>query len=84
MALIRHPRRLGFITFNLAAVGLFALAWHLRAEGVREGVAGLPNLAIGTTGMIIVAMVWAGCWIAWATMVWLRRRRVVGHRHGAA
>jgi hypothetical protein len=84
MALIAHPRRLGFVLFNLAALALFALSWNVRAEGAREGVAGLPNLALGTTGMIVVAAVWAASWIAWAWMVWLRRRRVMGHRHGAA
>ena len=79
---IRHPRRLGFTVFNAAALVLFVASWALRAASAHEGVAGLPNLALGTAGMIVVAAVWAGSWIAWAFMVLLRRRRVMGHRHG--
>ena len=84
MPFLRHPRRLGFVVFNLIAAAAFALAWSVRADGARQGVPGLPNLALGTTAMVIVAAVWAASWIAWAWMVWLRRRRVVRHRHGPA
>ena len=82
---IKHPRRFGFVVFNLAAAALFALAWSIRTEAIEAGVAGLPNLALGTAGTIVVATVWAATWIAWGWMVWLRRRRrVMGHRHGTA
>jgi hypothetical protein len=83
--LLRHPRRLGFVAFNSIALVLFALCWGLRSSALHDGVAGLPNLALGTTGMVTVAAVWAASWFAWGVMVWLRhRRRVVSHRHGTA
>lgn len=81
---VRHPRRLGFIAFNAIALLAFLASWSIRADGMRNGVPGLPNVALGTTAMVIVAAVWAACWIAWGWMVWLRRRRVVSHRHGPA
>lgn len=84
MAVIKHPRRFGFAIFNIAAIALFALSWAVQANGIDDGVAGLTNVLLGTMSMILVAVVVAGSWIAWGSMVWLRRRRMMGHRHSAA
>jgi hypothetical protein len=72
---IRHPRRLGFIAFNLIALALIALWLMTRTDSAEAGLAGLPNVVLTTVGMAIVLAVWIGAWIAWAMMVWSRRRR---------
>ena len=82
--MIRHPRRTGFIAFNIIAAGLFVLAFGISVTGGAEGVAAIPNMVLGTTAMVVIAVVWAATWIAWGWMVWLRRRRVIRHGHGPA
>ena len=72
---IRHPRRLGFVVFNLIALALIALWLMTRTDSAEAGLAGLPNVVLTTVGMAIVLAVWIGAWIAWAMMVWSRRRR---------
>lgn len=70
-ALLRHPRRLGFIAFNLIVVILVAL-WLSAAP--EAGLADLPNFALANVGMVFVLAAWVITWLAWALMV-LRRRR---------
>lgn len=82
--MIRHPRRTGFIAFNLIAVALFALAFGISISSTEAGVAGFPNVVLGTTAMVVIATVWVATWLAWGWMVWLRRRRVMRHGHGPA
>ena len=72
---IRHPRRLGFAAFNLIALALIVLWLMTRTDSAEAGLAGLPNVVLTTVGMAILLAVWAGAWIAWALMVWSRRRR---------
>jgi hypothetical protein len=76
---IRHPRRLGFILFNLVALCLLALWYWTRQESAQEGIADLPNFVLSTVGIVILVAVWAGAWIAWAVMVWSRHRRRHNH-----
>jgi hypothetical protein len=72
---IRHPRRLGFIAFNIVAVALAAVWLTTRVDNAEAGLAGLPNVAITTAAMLVLAAIWAATWIAWGSMVWARRRR---------
>lgn len=75
-ALPRHPRRLGFILFNLVVLAL-AVAWLGSApEG---GLADLPNFALANVGMVFLLAAWVIAWLAWGVLVlrrWhLRQRR---------
>jgi hypothetical protein len=72
---IRHPRRLGFVVFNLIALALVVLWLTTRSDNAEAGLAGLPNVVLTSAGMAVVLAVWVGAWIAWAVMVWSRRRR---------
>jgi hypothetical protein len=72
---LRHPRRFGFIIFNVVAL-LVMGAWLLiRWDSTDAGLAGLPTLALTTAGVVVLALVWIGSWIAWGAMVWSRHRR---------
>jgi hypothetical protein len=75
---IRHPRRLGFILFNAIAVTLIALWLWTRTESSESGITDLPNMVLSTVGIVVLVAIWAGMWIAWAVMVWSRRRRISG------
>ena len=71
---IRHPRRFGFAIFNVAVAVLMAVWLSLRSFDAEAGLAGLPNYALTTAGIVVLAGVWLGSWIAWGFMVWSRRR----------
>lgn len=73
--LFRHPRRLGFIAFNLIALALVVIWFMSRSESADAGVAGLPNYALTTAGIVVLVIVWVGSWVAWGVMVWSRRRK---------
>lgn len=70
--LLRHPRRLGFVLFNLAVLVLVVL-W-LRAAP-EAGLADLPNYTLANVGMVFVLTAWVLGWVAWVLMVLRRRRR---------
>lgn len=70
--LIRHPRRLGFIAFNLVVLVLMAV-WLTAAP--QAGLADLPNFALANVGMVFVLAAWVVSWLAWVAMVLRRRRR---------
>ena len=72
---IRHPRRLGFVAFNLIALALIVLWLMTRTDSAEAGLLGLPNVVLTTVGMAILLAVWIGVWVAWAMLVWSRRRR---------
>jgi hypothetical protein len=74
--LFRHPRRLGFIAFNLLMAVLLAL-WSTAAPvGPEPAILDLPNLVIGYVGGTFLLAIWAGAWLAWTLMVLNRRRRL--------
>jgi len=75
-ALFRHPRRLGFIAFNLLIVVLLALQSNAGAEVADAELLALPNLVVGYLGTTFLLTVWAVGWIAWTWMVLSRRRRL--------
>jgi hypothetical protein len=68
----RHPRRLGFIAFNLIVL-ILLIVWLTSAP--QAGLADLPNFALANAGMVFVFTAWVVGWIAWAVMVLRRRRR---------
>lgn len=69
-----HPRRTGFIIFNLLVLAAF-VAWGVfTSRPEAGGLAGLPNLMLGYAGMVVLMVAWIGSWIAWAVMVILRHR----------
>jgi hypothetical protein len=72
---IRHPRRLGFILFNVIAIALIGLWIWMRTQSPDPGIADLPNMVLSTVGIVVLVAVWAGAWIAWAVMVWSRLQR---------
>jgi hypothetical protein len=75
MNLLQHPRRFGFIIFNLAALAIFVSWIVLTQDAGTLGVLGLPYYALGYLGMAILAITWVVAWIAWTWMVMARRRR---------
>ncbi len=65
----RHPRRTGFIIFNLVAVAIL-LGWaQLTGSMTQQGIAGVPNIMLGYTGMALMIVALIVGWIAWAVMV---------------
>jgi hypothetical protein len=72
---IAHPRRLGFVVFNVVAVGLLALWFAMQRDSLEAGIAGLPTAALTSTAIAVLIAVWIGCWIAWSLLVWSRARR---------
>jgi hypothetical protein len=72
---VRHPRRLGFVGFNILALVLAVLWFTTRTDNAEAGLSGLPNVVLTTVGMAILFALWAGMWIAWGVMVWQRHRR---------
>lgn len=65
----RHPRRSGFIAFNILVLFLFVAWGAYTSEVSREGLAGVPSVVLGYTGMVFLAVVWIAGWVAWATFV---------------
>lgn len=75
----RHPRRTGFIIFNVIVVAaLFAWA-NFSAGFGKDGLGGLPNLMLGYTGMGFLLLAWVIAWLAWAYLVYSRHHRSQGH-----
>lgn len=71
----RHPRRWGFITFNvLALVALVSWIFATQNDVETLGVFGLPYYALGYVGIAFLVVAWIGAWIAWIVMVARRRR----------
>jgi hypothetical protein len=75
---IRHPRRLGFIAFNVITLVLVGIWLMTRTDSAEAGLAGLPNAAISTAAIIVIVTVWVATWIAWGWMVWSRHRKARG------
>jgi len=64
-----HPRRTGFIIFNLLAIAIL-LGWaQLTGSMSQQGIAGVPNIMLGYTGMALMLAALVVGWIAWAVMV---------------
>jgi hypothetical protein len=73
--IVKHPRRLGFLVFNLIAAGIVLVWLGTRTESAEAGLAGVPNLALSTVIITIVIAVWIGSWLAWGWLVWSRRQK---------
>ena len=70
-----HPRRTGFIIFNVVVLVLL-IAWAaVTSQLSHEGIGALPNLMLSYTGIVLVAVAWVVGWIAWAIMVTRRHAR---------
>ena len=68
----RHPRRTGFILFNLAVI-VALISWGAFTDQMRQdGIAGVPNLMLGYAGMSFLLAAWVVAWLAWAVMVMRR------------
>ncbi|HZY50071.1 MAG TPA: hypothetical protein VFE64_09860 [Devosia sp.] len=74
----RHPRRTGFIIFNLIVVAILFGWAQLTSSMTQQGIGGLPNIMLGYTGMALVLVVLIVGWIAWAVMVTSRHAHL-GH-----
>jgi hypothetical protein len=68
----RHPRRTGFIIFNLIAVAILVGWAQLTGTMSQQGIAGVPNIMLGYTGMALMLVALVAGWIAWAGMVTTR------------
>ena len=71
----RHPRRTGFMTFNIIVIVLLVTWGVFTSNMAHEGIGALPNLMLGYTGMALLLVVWIVGWIAWAVMVTRRHAR---------
>ena len=74
----RHPRRTGFLVFNLIVVALLLVWAQFTSSMSQAGLAAVPNLMLGYTGMALMVTALIVGWIAWAVMVTSR------HAHLAA
>ena len=75
VSLWRHPRRWGFIAFNLIAL-VALVSWIVASQNDIEtlGVFGLPYYALGYLGIAFLMLAWITAWVAWIWMVARRRR----------
>jgi hypothetical protein len=71
----RHPRRTGFVTFNVIVLLAFIGWGAFTAEMTREGIAGVPNVMLGYTGMAFLALAWSAGWAAWLVLLVRRQAR---------
>ena len=69
-----HPRRLGFILFNVGTIAAIII-WGVMTENLRgEGLAAVPMAMLGIAGIAVLIGVLAGVWIAWAIfLIWRHR-----------
>jgi hypothetical protein len=71
----RHPRRTGFIAFNVVVLAAL-VAWGLFTQDMaREGIAGVPNVMLGYAGMAFMGLAWAVGWVAWLALIMRREAR---------
>ena len=71
----RHPRRTGFIIFNVLVLCLL-LGWGaFTSRSVEDGLGGVPNIMLGATGMGLLILTWIVGWIAWGTMAAATHRK---------
>lgn len=75
-SMFRHPRRMGFIAFNLIAM-VILVSWVIFTQNDLEsmGLFGLPFFALSYLGITFLIIAWIGSWIAWIWMVARRRRQ---------
>ena len=64
----RHPRRTGFIAFNLVVLAALFGWGYFTNDMSRQGVAGLPNVALGYTGMAIAIAALIG-WLGYGELL---------------
>lgn len=69
-----HPRRLGFMIFNVVMI-IAIVAWgYATREFVGEGLAALPMTLLGTAGTTMLFLILIGVWVAWAIfLIWRHR-----------
>ena len=72
----RHPRRTGFIVFNLVVIALLLVWAQFSGSMAAEGIGGLPYVMLGYTGMGLAVLSLHVGWIAWAVMVTSRHAHV--------
>lgn len=71
-----HPRRVGFISFNLIVLAIL-IGWSIWMSGNSDlGIAGLPNYMLGYVGIAFLLLAWVIAWVAWIIMLVMRRRRL--------
>ncbi|WP_417309350.1 hypothetical protein [Devosia sp.] len=75
LSIWRHPRRLGFILFNLAALKLLTMWFEWRAAPIDPDVGGVLDTVLISAGMAVLVTVWVGMWVAWGVFLYLRHRR---------
>jgi protein-S-isoprenylcysteine O-methyltransferase Ste14 len=68
----RHPRRTGFIILNVIVLAAFIGWGTFTADMSNDGLAAVPNVMLGYTGLALLVVLWLGAWLAWA---WLVARR---------
>ena len=72
-AIFRHPRRVGFIAFNLIAFALLVTWIVVTRDDAALGIFGLPFVALGYVGIGFLMLAWVAAWIAFIVVA--RRRR---------
>jgi protein-S-isoprenylcysteine O-methyltransferase Ste14 len=72
----RHPRRTGFVIFNLIVVALLLVWAVFTSMMAQQGIGGIPNVMLGYTGMALAVLVLVVGWISWAVMVTSRHARL--------
>jgi len=65
----RHPRRTGFLIFNLVVIAILFGWAQVTTSMSQQGIAGIPNVMLGYTGMALMVAALVAGWIAWAVMV---------------
>lgn len=77
VSLWRHPRRWGFIAFNIIAFAIL-VSWIVGTQQGAESpdAFAVPYFALGYVGMVFLVVAWIAAWVAWIWMVIRRRRRL--------
>jgi hypothetical protein len=72
---IRHPRRLGFLAFNIIVLALTVLYFTSRPAPGEADVTEVPNVLLATVGIGLLLVAWLASWIGWGILVYRRSRR---------
>jgi hypothetical protein len=70
----RHPRRIGFVIFNVLVAATLVWWALFTSQWYDDGIAGIPNLVLGLSGVVLLIALWVGGWVAWGAMIAAHRR----------
>lgn len=69
-----HPRRTGFIVFNIAILAVIVAFGVLTSSLKGDGLASVPMMILSIGGTTVLIGLWLGVWVAWGIFLLWRHR----------